>query len=42
MPLINAKNGQGELITPEIKNPSFELIFKFPRIPSSTYIYPII
>ena len=35
VPLINSKNGQGELTTPEIKNPNFELIPKFPRISSS-------
>ena len=34
--LINPKNGQGELTTPEIKTPNFELTYKFPRISSST------
>ena len=36
VPLINPKNGQRELTSPEIKNPNFELISKFPRISSST------
>ena len=34
--LINPKKGQKELTPPDIKNPNFELISKFPRISPST------